>query len=186
MTSMTKNAILITQTIVIIVLLLFIFFGTEEGKKIVGSRELTLEEKYEKIKDKSIEEMTPDEWTISNLYNMKQAESNEMVLDTMPYEEALARNKEFKEQLLRELDPCTEDKMISAFHEIMEFNMPNDRYKKEEIKWKNMGDCVIHINVFTREPQYGWKTFWVFEIRHNSATEQYELQTVRREFLGEG
>lgn len=184
MKSKTKDVILVLQSLIIVSMLIFYFFGLKNAGSIFSSKELTLEEKYEKIEGKTIDEMTPEEWTIQNLYNLKKYEKQGMEFDTMSYEEALIVNRKFKEDLTRELNPCTEDKMINAFHEIMEFNMPNDRYKKDEIKWRAMGDCTLHINVYTKEPKYGWRTFWVFEVRYNESTRRYELQAIKKDFLG--
>jgi hypothetical protein len=184
MKSKTKDILLVFQSLIIVSMLIFYFFGLKGEGANLGQGELTLEEKYEKLEGKTIDEMTPEEWTIQNLYKIKKWEKEGAEFDTMSYEEALARNRKFKEDLARELDPCTEDKMINAFHEIMEFNMPNDIYEEDEIKWKQMGDCTLHINVYTKEPKYGWKTFWVFEVRYNTSTEQYEMQAVKKEFLG--
>lgn len=129
--------------------------------------------------DKDITEITPAEWTAQNKKLIIQYQKDGLGVDTLSYEEAVRRTLAIRE----ELNPCSNMNMINAFHEMMEFNNPNDRYKKDKIKWQRKSDCILHINVYTKDADRH-KSFWIFEMRFNEAKDRYEKDVVKKEFLG--
>lgn len=170
--------LVITQTVIICILLLYIF---KDRFSYFKEKQIRIE--YEKISTKTVLEMSEEEWDIRNKFKLIEAKHNKSKPDTISYKDAKA-NAEF-ERLVKELNnPCTEAKFIDAFHRYMDFNMPDEKYDKSSIKVQNFGNCMIHVSVTTREPKYGWKTFWVFEITTNEIEKTYVFKAVIRDFKG--
>lgn len=175
---MNKNIIIVLLSIAVVILLAIVI-----SDKVKPSAEQVLKSQYDEIKDKGIMEMTEIEWSIRNRYEALQSQKNNLPTDTLSYQQA--RMQEETSQLLLAINnPCGETKLIEAFHEIMKFNMPYERYKPEAINVQPSGDCSIRINVTTKEPKYGWKTFWVFEIVFDASLGKHVLNTIKRDFLG--
>ncbi len=170
--------IVIIQSVIICILLLYIF-----KDKFSYFKEKQIKLEYEKISDKTVLEMTEDEWDIRNKFKLIEAKQNNSKPDTISYKSAKA-NAEF-ERLVKELNnPCKESKFIDAFHRYMDFNMPDEKYDKNSIKVQNFGNCMVQISVTTREPKYGWRTFWVFEITVNEIEQTYVFKVIIRDFKG--
>lgn len=170
--------IVIVQSVIICILLIYIF-----KDQISYFKEKQIKLEYEKIGNKSVLEMTEEEWDIRNKFKLIEARHNKSKPDTISYKFAKA-NAEF-EKIVKELNnPCTESKLIDAFHRYMEFNMPDEKYDKNSIKVQNFGNCMIRISATTQEPKYGWKTFWVIEVTVNELEQTYGLKVIIRDFKG--
>jgi|GEM_PF-4603591 len=174
----TLKLIVILQSIIIVILILLLF-----KNKLFGSEESNLQVEYDKIKNKSVLEMTEAEWNMRNEYIIWQAKKNGTQPDTISY--LTAKSLEHVKNAINEANnPCNNDNLITAFHDIMKFNMPYDQYERESITVQNSGNCSIYINVTTTDPKHGWKTFWIFEVFYNDILEKYEVKTIKRDFRG--
>ena len=169
--------IAIIQTIIIVVLLLVLF-----KDKSFNFEERRIKSIYEKIKNKTVLQMTESEWEIRNKYKLMEAIERDTLPGTISYNRAKERAK-LEIKAAEMFSPCKESILVDAFHNMMEFNMPYEKYNKDKITVQYAGDCTIRINV-TTTGQDGWKTFWIFEISYNEAAGKHEMKTMKKDFLG--
>lgn len=180
-----KKLIIGIQSIAIIVLGVLLFLNYSKKQK-----ELSFYQQFSSLQSKEVSEMTKEEWEVRNWVMVDIATKLGNEPDTISYEKAknqkLAEDvKQYQEQQMQRALICGDEKMIQAFHEMMEFNMPTHKYSKSSINMQRMDDCEIQINVTTREPQnYNWKTFWVFEVYYDEIEGNYRMKTIKRDFLG--
>lgn len=145
--------------------------------------ESRLKSKYEDLKDKPVLEMSKEEWDTRNKYEVLFAKKNNKKIDTISYEQA--REYAQLDQYLTGINsPCNETKMLETFHEMMEFNMPYDRYKKESVQTLQLDECIMRISVTTIDAKEGWKTFWIFELVFNKEQGKYNMNVVKKDFIG--
>ena len=160
----TWKSVAIIEAIVILFLIIYLFKDS-----LFTSAESNLKTEYEINKDKTVLEMTKEEWIARNKYLSIKAEKENGLIDTISYENALSIAKMDK---MRN-DPfglCSELKLIEAYHQMMVFNMPYDKYDK--------GKIVIQRN------DNGWKTFYIFEVHFNFELNKYEMSVVKSDFMG--
>ena len=166
------------MAVIILILVAYIF---KDDLFNFGERKVISE--YEIIKNKTVLEMTEKEWEIRNKYELIVAKKNGTKPDTISYNSA--KNAEELRMLVKQINnPCTQTRLIEAFHQIMEFNRPYDKYDRYKINVQMYGNCTIRVSVTTTEPKYGWKTFWIFEVTYNAITDEFESKPIRRDFLG--
>jgi hypothetical protein len=132
-------------------------------------------------------EMTAEEWTISNHIALLKNKEFGVDIDTLSYEAAkyMVRFNQERERLseLRETY-CTKEALVFKFHEMMDFNYPNARYKKSDIKIQTMDQCRIQIALTTSEKPYNWKTFYIFEVSLDEEEENYKMEKIKGDFIG--
>jgi hypothetical protein len=163
---------------VVIGLLLLLF-----KEQLFNFEELSLKSKYEELKDKPVLEMSKEEWDTRNQYEVFDAKKNNKKIDTISFEQA--KQYALLDQFLTaQNSPCNETKMIETFHEMMKFNMPYDKYNKERIETLQLDECTLRISVTTTDAKEGWKTFWIFELTFNKEDRKYNMNVVKKDFLG--
>ena len=171
-------ALIVIISVIIVAILLF--------EKIQSQREEFLKNQYDEISAKSIDDVTEQEWATKNEYEVLLAKKNGWPIDTQSYIDALTTFMEINSKRYNYTsNNCSQEKLVEAFHSIMKFNMPYEKYNPESINIQNNEDCTLNINVTTTEPKYGWDTFWVFRIAYNQEINKYVLETINRRFLGD-
>jgi hypothetical protein len=180
-----KNAIIIIEGIMIIILVVLLFKNYSDK-----SNEIKYYKKFSELEEKTITEMTKEEWKIRNWVLVDISQKLGKIPDTISYEVAKKQafeeiEKELEEEQLQRSFVCNESQIINAFHEIMEFNMPHEKYDKKSINIQKVDNCTLRINVTTRNPhEYNWKTFYVFEVFYDETDNNYKMKTISSKFLG--
>jgi hypothetical protein len=132
-------------------------------------------------------EMTAKEWTILNHITLLRNKEFGIDSDTVNHQTALYTVQENEEK--ERLDDmkrtyCVNSALVSKFHEMMNFNFPNAKYKQSSIKVEESGPCSIKVAVTTYEKPYNWKTFYIFKVSLNTDEEKYEMETIKSDFIG--
>ncbi|MFV0198247.1 hypothetical protein OBK01_08555 [Empedobacter falsenii] len=179
----SKNKIIIIiQSIIILVLISFIFIINKENN---------LRKDFIEYNSKSFDELSQKEYERKNEYLVFEAKQSGKNPDTISYAKAKEDENDWKalenaiaKQNNLEKNNCNEYTLINSFHELMSFNYPYEEYDKHSININTIDNCTIKINVTTRNPKHGWKTFWIFKIYFDSLENQFKMETIKKQFLG--
>lgn len=179
----SKNQIIIICQSVIIVILIIILLKLNNINN--------LRKDYLEFNSKSVSELSKEQYERVNNYLVYEAKKLNKKPDTISYKKAKKQEAEFKainEEISRQENlkqyNCDEYTLINSFHEMMSFNNPYEKYDKTSINANNFNDCSIQISVTTKEPKYGWKTFWIFEVYFDASDSKFHMKTIKKDFLG--
>ena len=143
-------------------------------------------EKYVKIKNKKVLELSESDWILINEFKVEDAKILNQLPDTISFQEAL--NKEKTNLLMNEINsPCSETELINTFYKMMEFNYPNTKFNKHKIHTQyDKENCSIKLSLNITEGGGSYVAYVyhvVYEVRYDNTDSKYKLNELSRELV---